>query len=70
MTATCTQTKWAQPAGQYQPTAIDAIKLAADFRLTACDSKNTIVWKDGSYERVTDAKLAKLQAAHTWATDF
>lgn len=70
MVATCIQTKWAQPTGEYRQTAIDAAKKAADFCLTACDSKNTIVWRDGRHERVTDARLAKLQAAHTWATDF
>lgn len=70
MTTTCTLIKKAQPMGQYIPTATDAVKAAADFRVTACDSKNTIVWQDGRCERITEAKLVKLQATHSWACDF
>lgn len=67
MEVTLTKIKSAQPMGQYQPTAIDAMKAAADFRLLDLD---TIRWKDGRTEFVTRAKLAKLQKSHTWATDF
>lgn len=70
-TATVTKTKSAQPAGVYVPTQIDAQKAAAEFRLTACfGNKNAIVWRDGRIETVSNRRLAKLQAAHTWATDF
>ena len=70
MTATCTLIRTAQPMGQYKETNIDATKAAAAFRLVAVGSKNSIVWSDGRAELVSDSKLAKLQAAHTWATDF
>ena len=70
MTTTCTLIKTAQPMGQYKPTSVDAAKAAAAFRLVAVGSKNSIVWADGRADLVTDAKLAKLQAANTWATDF
>lgn len=69
MQATITKTKSAQPMGQYQPTAIDAAKAAADFRLLQV-SPYVIAWKDGRRERVTERQLKKLQAAHTWTTDF
>ena len=64
------KTRSAQPMGQYKPTGVDAAKAAAEFRLIAVGSKNTIVWADGRSDYVTDAKLSKLQAAHTWAADF
>lgn len=67
MEATLTKIKSATQMGQYQPTAIDARKAAADFRIL---DLNTIRWKDGRIESVTRAKLAKLQKLHTWATDF
>ena len=70
MQATFTKTQTALPMGQYKPTAIDAAKAAADFRITDVSCGNFIVWQDGRRERVTDRQLAKLQAAHTWATDF
>ena len=71
MTYTITQTRTAQPMGQYQPTELDARKAAAAFRLIACyGRKNAIVWHDGREQVVTDRKLVALQAAHTWATDF
>ena len=63
-------TKPAQPMGQYRPTTIDAAKAAADFLVTAVGRRNTITWRDGRTELVNDAKLARLQSAHTWATDF
>ena len=68
--ATCRLVRKAQPMGEYKPTSVDAAKAAAEFRLTAVGKKNTIVWANGRAEQVTDAKLTKLQAAHTWATDF
>lgn len=67
MEATLTKIKSAPPMGEYQPTAIDAVKAAADFRIL---DLGTIRWKDGRTEFVTRAKLAKLQKIHTWATDF
>lgn len=67
---TCRLVRKAQPMGKYKPTSADAAKAAADFRLTAVGKKNTIVWADGRSEQVTDAKLTKLQSAHTWTTDF
>lgn len=70
MTTTCTLIRTAQPMGQYKATSIDAAKAAAAFRLVAVGSKNSIVWQDGRTELVSDSKLAKLQAANTWATDF
>ncbi len=70
MTATCTLISTAQPMGQYRATGLDAAKAAAAFRLVAVGAKNTIVWQDGRTELVSDSKLAKLQAANTWATDF
>lgn len=70
MQATIIKTRDAQPMGQYQPTALDSAKADAEFRLIAVGRKNTIVWANGRSEYVTDAKLAKLQAAHHWAADF
>lgn len=70
MNATCTLIRTAQPMGQYKPTSLDAAKAAADFLLTDVSCGNRIVWRDGRRETVTDRKLAKLQAAYTWATDF
>lgn len=59
------------PPGEYRPTEVDAKKKAADFLLTGVSgSKMEIRWKCGRCERVTDRKLAKLQALHTWTTDF
>jgi len=55
--------------GQYSPTAVDDAKAAADFCLLQV-GPNVIRWRDGRTERVTARQLAKLQAAHTWATDF
>lgn len=69
--ATITLIKKAQPMGEYKPTAIDARKAAADFRIIDVSGRtNTIRWRDGRTEEVTDRKLAKLQDTHTWATDF
>ena len=67
---TVTQTQWAQPQGVYIKTEIDNAKAAADFRLTARGKKNSIAWRDGRAELVTDRQLEKLQALHSWACDF
>ena len=68
---TLIKTKTAQPMGEYKPTGIDQLKASVDFRLTEVYRKNNrIVWSDGRSELVTDRKLASLQAAHTWTTDF
>lgn len=56
--------------GEYKPTEIDTLKTNVDFRLVSVGSKNTIVWKDGRSERVTDRKLEKLQKSNSWTTDF
>lgn len=71
MEATIRKVKDAEPMGEYTPTAVDAAKASADFRLVdvTC-AKKVIVWKDGRTERVTSRQLAKLQAAHSWVTDF
>lgn len=69
MTASVIKTKSAQPMGTYQPTSVDAAKAAADFRLLQV-SPYFIAWKDGRRETVTSRQLKKLQATHTWATDF
>ena len=70
MSVTFVKTKDAQPMGEYKPTAIDVLKSNVDFRLTGVGSKNTIVWKDGRTESVTDRKLDKLQRSHSWTADF
>lgn len=68
-TATMTKTQDAQPAGEYKPTAQDAEKEAADFRLLQC-APYVIRWKDGRTETITGRQLAKLQKLHTWKTDY
>lgn len=69
--ATITRTRDARPMGAGAATDVDAAKAAAGFRLTACPgTRNAITWRDGRQEVVTDARLRKLQAAHSWATDF
>ena len=70
MSATISKIKDAQPMGEYKPTGIDTAKKAADFRLVAVSRKNTIIWKDGRLEYVTDKQLERLQAKHSWASDF
>lgn len=62
--------KAAQVAGPYKRTAIDDFKALADFRIVSIGNSNTIIWRDGRQESVTDRKLTRLQSAHTWATDF
>lgn len=69
MKATITKTKDAQPMGPYQATAVDTAKAEADFRITSV-SPYYIAWKDGRVERVTKRQLEKLQASHTFMTDF
>ena len=60
----------AVPQGIYRPTALDDTKAAADFLVVDVGAKNTIRWKNGVTQKVTDRSLQKLQAAHSWATDF
>ncbi len=62
--------KSAQPVGQYVATGLDAAKKAVQFLVIAMGAKNTIRWADGRTERVSDVKLAQLQSAHSWSTDF
>lgn len=69
MTVTFTKTQNAQPMGQYKPTAVDAAKACADFRILQV-GPNYIRWADGRGEMVSNRKLAKLQADHSWACDF
>ncbi len=71
MNATFTKTRDAQPMGQYKPTAVDAAKATAEFRIVdvSCRLKR-IVWHNGRQQDVTARELTKLQAAHTWAPDF
>lgn len=71
MQVTFTKTHGALPMGIYHPTDIDMRKAAADFRLldVSCRLKR-IQWRDGRMQEVTSRELTKLQAAHTWATDF
>lgn len=57
--------------GTYAPTAIDASKAAADFRIIDMTGRTvTIRWRDGSRQEVTKRELAKLEKIHTWACDF
>jgi hypothetical protein len=71
MGATIRKVKDHQSMGTYSPTAVDVAKASVDFRLVDVSGpKNGIVWKDGRREQVTDGQLSKLQAKHSWATDF
>lgn len=69
MNTQITKTQSAQTLGQYVQTTVDATKAEADFRLTSV-SPYIVAWSNGTTERVTARQLKKLQAAHTWATDF
>ncbi len=69
MTATVTKTHSAQPVGTYVPTNVDARKAAADFLLIQV-GPNVIRWQDGRQERVSARQLTRLQATHSWHTDF
>jgi len=68
--ATLKFTKQAQTSGEYKPTGRDEQKKSVEFRLVSTGKKNGIVWNSGKSELVTDAMLAKLQASHSWTTDF
>ncbi len=82
MQATFTKTQEAQKIGNYNPTAVDRAKEAADIRILDIDGTATIESKvalsgrgikpravAGRYE-VTKAALAKLQATYSVACDF
>ena len=67
-TATMEKTQTFMPkVNGYKETDIDRKKAEADFRMIDVD---LIAWKDGTRHRVTKRELKKLQAQHTWATDF
>lgn len=70
ITVTFRKVRSAQPCGEYKPTAVDAAKAAADFRIVAMGKKATIYWRDGRIEHVTEKQLEKLQQGHSWACDF
>lgn len=66
--ATMEKTQTFLPAvNGYEETDIDRRKREVDFRLVATDY---IIWKDGRGQAVTKRELKKLEANHTWATDF
>jgi hypothetical protein len=69
MTAQISKVKDAQPMGEYQQTSLDLQKKEVDFLLVQV-APFVIRWKNGGSQIVTSAKLKKLQAAHTWLTDF
>jgi hypothetical protein len=60
----------AQHTGIYKRTMVDKAKASADFRVTSVGSKNTIAWKNGVVEHVTDRKLSILQSKNSWTVDF
>ena len=66
----CKQVKKAQEKGIYKETGIDLIKSTAAFRLVDICNGNRIIWSDGRGEIITDRRLAQLQLAHAWHTDF
>ena len=55
--------------GQYKETTIDKQKREVDFLLKSVNPY-FIRWKDGRGETVNKRQLTKLQAQHTWMTDF
>lgn len=55
--------------GEYKPTSVDTAKAAAEFRLINV-SPYVIRWNDGRQDTVNARQLKKLQATHTWMTDF
>ena len=64
-------TKRAAPLGAYIPTAEDARKARADFRLTATfGGKYEITWADGRRETLTRYRFDALAAKHPWVCDF
>jgi len=72
MNASFYTTKEANPRGEYKETEIDVQKRNADFRLIdVSGNKNTIVWKSGKRETVSDNELEQLKRQHpNWMTDF
>ena len=58
-----------QISGEYKPTQIDQLKKEVDFRIMQT-SPFYIRWKSGEGQTVTASQLKKLQANHTWTTDF
>ena len=72
MNASFYTTKEANPRGEYKDTEIDVQKRNADFRLIdVSGKKNTIVWKSGKRETVSDNELEQLKRQHpNWMTDF
>jgi hypothetical protein len=66
-TATFTKTQDRPLEGVYTPTKLDEEKKQVDFLIK---DMGFIVWKDGRGERVTLARLKKLQSQHTCLTDF
>jgi len=66
---TITKVQSAQPAGDYNPTKVDEVKQAADFRIMQV-APAYIRWADGLGEIVTASKLKRLKNKFTWATDF
>ncbi len=69
MVTTIIKTRNAMPHGQYVRTSVDDMKDATDFRLLQV-GPYVIRWRGGTTERVTERKLTKLQAIHSWAPDF
>lgn len=66
-----TKTQSAQVSGTYQATTLDAKNKNVDFLLTGCNGKiNTLQWKDGRNETVSDSRLARLQINNNWACNF
>lgn len=63
------KTQSAQKLGEYKPTSLDNLKIEADFRLLQT-SPYMIAWKSGERQKVTENKLRKLQANHSWLADF
>jgi len=63
------KTKDAEPMGEYKPTSLDARKKEVDFLLTSVNPYY-IKWRSGDLQKVTKRELVKLQATHSWTTDF
>ena len=69
--ALVTYVKAAQPMGEYKPTSVDAAKADADFLVIEMTRTGAVIdWRNGKRERVSDAKLERLQSSHKWATNF
>lgn len=70
MTTTFTKVAEAQKMGNYNLTSVDSVKKAVDFTI---ESVNPIFvsFNDNSFSGiVTKSELKKLQAVHTWKTNF